>query len=187
MEIHWGSDIANRFITNVGLVTSNGVHGHNIMACEWTFQISYKPGLVGIGINPRHATHDNIKDTKEFGVCIASAHQSWLSAIAGKETGKRYDKIKVAEAMGFKFYPAKTIDVLLTEGASANLECKLFREISLGDHTIFIGEVLEGSVTADVKPLAYHSGKYWEMVSPLDKPSGEIREKIKELFAQHIK
>ncbi len=31
-------DRINKFVTNVGLVTSNGPHGQNIMACEWTHQ-----------------------------------------------------------------------------------------------------------------------------------------------------
>lgn len=187
MDIPWGSDIANRFITNVGLVTSNGIHGHNIMACEWAYQLSYKPALIGVIVNPRHATHDNIKETKEFGVCIASIHQGVLSSISGKETGRKYDKIKVAEELGFTFSPAQTINVLMCDGAAANLECKLFREISLGDHTLFVGEVVEGNFNATVRPLAHHAGKYWDMTSMLEKPTAELREKIKALFEKHNK
>ena len=187
MNIPWGSDIANRFITNVGLVTTNGIHGHNIMACEWTYHLSYGPGLIGVSVNQRHATHTQIKETKEFGVCIASTSQSVLSSIAGKGSGKIFDKIKVARELGFKFSPAKNINVMMPEGAAVNLECKLFNEISLGDHTLFVGEVIEGSVNPEEKPLAYHSGRYWDMVDALEKPSAELREKMKALIEQHVK
>jgi flavin reductase (DIM6/NTAB) family NADH-FMN oxidoreductase RutF len=187
MDILFGSDIANCFITNVGLVASNGPHGQNIMACEWTFHLSYRPAIIGIGINPRHATHDNIKATGEFAVCIASIHQSVLSSIAGRETGKTHDKIKVAESMGVVFSPAKTIDVLLPAGVAAWMECKLHSEIALGDHTLFAGEVVDGGVNASEKPIAYHSGRYWDMVSSLEKPSADVREKIKLLFTQNKK
>jgi flavin reductase (DIM6/NTAB) family NADH-FMN oxidoreductase RutF len=68
-----------------------------------------------------------------------------------------------------------------------NLECKLFSEIVLGDHTLFVGEVVEGNVNPEEKPLAYHLGRYWDMVAALEKPSAEVREKIKALIEQHVK
>src|ERR1051326_7088493 len=128
MDIPWGSDIAFRFITNVGLVTTNGINGHNIMACEWTHHLSYKPALVSVSLHARHASFDNIKATKEFGVCVASIHQTVLSSLAGRDSGKRFDKIKIAEELGFKFSPAKKINTMLVEGASVQLECKLHHE-----------------------------------------------------------
>ena len=56
MDIKYGGPEARRFITNVGLITSNGPLGHNIMACEWTHQVSYSPGLITVCIG-----HDNAK------------------------------------------------------------------------------------------------------------------------------
>ena len=187
MDIPWGSDIANRFITNVGLVTTNGIHGHNIMACEWTHHLFYKPALIGVSVHPRHATYENIKATKEFGVCIASAQQSILSSIAGKESGKKFNKIKIAEELGFRFSPAKKIQTLMIEDSSVKLECKLHQEISLGDHVLFVGEVVEGSFNTEEKPLAYHSGKYWDMTTTLEKPTNDMRENIKMLFEKYKK
>lgn len=187
MDIPWGSDIANRFITNVGLVTTKGIHGHNIMACEWTHHLSYKPALVGIALHPRHATYEHIKASKEFGLCLTSTRQSVLSSLAGKDSGKAIDKIKIAEELGFMFSPAKKINVVLVKGSSVQLECKLYQEIQLGDHTLFIGEVIEGNYDPEEKPLAYHTGKYWDMTTPLEKPTAEMREKIKVLFEKYKK
>ena len=187
MNIPWGSEIANRFITNVGLVTTHGIYGHNIMACEWTYQLSYNPALIAVSINQRHATHTHIKASKEFGVCFASTHQSVLTSIAGKASGKIFDKIKVSEAMGFKFSQAKNINVLMPDGAAASLECKLFNEITMGEHTMFVGEVIDGSANAEEKPLAYHWGRYWDMVATLEKPSNDVREKIIALIELHPK
>lgn len=187
MEITWGSDIANRFITNVGLVTTNGSHGHNIMACEWTQQLSYRPALIGISLNPRHASFENIRETKEFGLAIASTHQAVLCSVAGNESGKKVNKITIAQELGYTFYPAKKINTLLPEGASVNLECKLVKEIPIGDHTLFVGEVIEGNIIPEERSLSYHCGKYWEMTSVLEKPTSELREKIKMLFEKHKK
>jgi len=187
MDIPWGSNIANSFVTNVGLVTSYGTHGHNIMACEWTHHLSYKPGLIGVSVHPRHATHDNIKETKEFGICIASVQQSVLSSVAGKDSGKKFDKMKILEELGFKFFSAKKIRAMLVEGTAVCMECKLHSEIPLGDHTLFVGEVIESVFNPEEKPLAYHGGKYQEMTSAPEKPSAGLREKINLLFEKHKK
>lgn len=185
MDIPWGSDIANIFITNVGLVTTDGIHGANIMACEWTHHVSYKPGLIAVCIHPRHATYDNIKSSKEFGLSIASTEQTVISSIAGKESGKNFNKIKILEQLGFEFFPAKKIKAMLVKDAVATLECKLIQEILLGDHTMFVGEIVEASLNPEKKPLAYHQGKYWGMNQSLEKPSNELREKIKALFEEN--
>ena len=45
------------------------------------------------------------------------------------------------------FYPAKSINVLMVEGAAMNAECKLMRFEELGDHIMFVGDVIE--ISAD--------------------------------------
>ena len=41
MDIPWGSEGTRKFVTNVGLITSDDPHGNNIMAAEWTHLVSY--------------------------------------------------------------------------------------------------------------------------------------------------
>ena len=60
-----------QFLTNVGLITSDGPYGPNVMAAEWTHHISYSPGLIAVNIRGRDTTAENIKDSKEFGVNLA--------------------------------------------------------------------------------------------------------------------
>jgi len=181
MELPWGNEVSNQFITIVGLITSNGKYGPNIMACEWTQQISYKPGLIAVSIRPQDATHDNIMDTKVFGVNICSTEQSVISSVAGGSSGKKVDKIKLLEALGFNFYQANEIQVPMVEAAAANIECKLVNQLSSGDHTLFIGEVVRAKINSDKNPLSLHNGKYWIMNQNVVKPSAEEREKIKKL------
>ncbi len=56
MDLPYGDIKTWKFATNVGLITSNGPVGHNIMAAEWTHMVSYSPGLIAVSIN---------KDNKE--------------------------------------------------------------------------------------------------------------------------
>ena len=39
------------FMTGVSLITSNGSQGQNVMAAEWTMQVSYEPMLIAVFIH----------------------------------------------------------------------------------------------------------------------------------------
>ncbi len=181
--LSFGSEASRKFVTNVGLITTNGTFGDDIMACEWTHHISYNPSLIAICVSPKHATHRNIHDRGEFGVNIASIDQSVMSSISGDVSGREVDKIKVLEELGFKFYKAKKIDTLMVEDVAANIECKLIKDIDIGDHTMFIGEAIEVSVTNN-KPLVYHDGKYGK-VTFIPKPSEEERNRFNTIIKKH--
>ncbi len=187
MDLQWGDEKTVQFITNVGLITSNGKHGHNIMACEWTHHVSYNPGLIAVCIHPGKATYENILKSKEFGVSITASDQSVLSSIAGSSSGKNTDKIKVLEELGFKFYKAKKIKTLMVEGAVLNLECKLIKKIKPGTHMIFIGEVISVNFNKEKTPIAYHKGMYGTVINNIPKPSDEERERFKQVIAKHKK
>ncbi len=51
----------------------------------------------------------------------------------------------------------------MVEGAAMNAECKLFKQIKLGDHTTFVGEVVELYPIKGKEPIVYHTGKYWKL------------------------
>lgn len=186
MDIQWGSEISEKFTTNVGLITSDGPHGPNIMSAEWTHHVSYRPGLIAIHLGHRKATLENIRETKEFGVNITSMDQNIIASVSGSTTGREVDKISALKELGFKFYPAKKIKTLMVEGAAMNAECKLIKEIELGDHVMLVGDVIEASAS-DKESLAYHKGKYWIMDNNVKKPSDKERGRIREILEKHRK
>ena len=124
MDLPWGEDRTKQFATNVGLITSNGPNGNDIMACEWTFHVSYSPGLIAVCIHRPDATHENIEKTKEFGVNLAASDQNTLSSISGGYHGTQYNKVEALKELGYKFFKAKKIDVMMVEGAAMNAECR---------------------------------------------------------------
>ena len=126
------------------------------MACEWTHHVSYSPGLIAVCLAPNKSTHENLKQTKEFGVNLCSTDQSIMSSIARGYAGSKYNKINALKELGFEFFEGKKIRAVMIKGAAVNIECTLSKEITLGDHTTFVGEVIEASNNADKVPLAYH-------------------------------
>ncbi len=195
MDLPWGDERTKQFVTNVGLVTSNGSYGHDVMACEWTHHISYSPGLIAVCINPKDATSANIAETKEFGVSLCASEQNVPSSIAGGYSGKNFDKIGALKELGFKFFNAKKINVLMVEGAAMSAECKLYKKIRLGDHIMFVGEVVEAYLIKDSKdwkpkdiaPLVYHSQKYWKIGENAQKPPQIELDRIKSIVQKHSK
>ena len=187
MDLPWGEERTKQFITNVGLITSNGPNGHDIMSAEWTHHVSYSPGLIAVCINFHDATHENIEKTKGFGVNLCASDQNVLANIAGGYHGKDVDKIGALKELGYKFFKAKKIDVLMVDRAAMNAECKLFRQIELGDHTTFVGEVVELYPVKGKVPIVYHAGKYWKFGDKISKPPQEELDKIKEVVEKHRK
>lgn len=157
------------FVTNVGLITSNGIYCNNIMAAEWTYRISNDPFLFLISLGYESATLANIKTSKEFGINLASRNQNVIASIAGNNTGKDVDKIKVLQKLGFEFYEACTINSLMIKGAVLNAECTLKKILELGDHCVVIGEVKKVNVH-ESDPLLYHKKKFYTIGEGINKP-----------------
>ena len=70
VELPWNDPRSNKFVTIIGLITSSGSSGPNIMACEWTHHLSYKPGLIAISLDPTKTTAGNISQNQEYGINI---------------------------------------------------------------------------------------------------------------------
>ena len=89
--------------------------------------------------------------------------------------------------MGYSLYKAKNIDVFMVEGAGLNVECKLVREIILGDHITFIGEAVNVKIDTVKEPLVYHNGQYWKLGEPLQKPTPETMDLVNKTVAKYKK
>src|SRR5712692_3233653 len=152
-------DAARHLITSVALVTSQGKKGPNVMAAEWTFQVSYRPMRLIVLVARGDATHDNILENREFGVNFASDDQATLASLAGAYTGKEVNKLS---SELFQTYPAKKIRPPMISGCFLNAECTISQAIDTGDHTMFLGDVVEVQFDGAKTPLLYSPRRYWQ-------------------------
>lgn len=185
MDLAFGTPESTSFVTNIGLITSDGPIGPNITTIEWTHHISYKPGLIAICVDVGDATEENIMATKEFGVNLAADDQNVLASLSGNTKGRQIDKIGFLRELGFTFIPARSIKALLVEGACLQLECKLVQQLLPGNRTVFIGEVLAANAFPEKSPLIYHRRKFWKFGEQIPKPGAEELEKQKALIEKH--
>ena len=186
MHLAWNDRRTRQFITNVGLITSNGTIGPDIMAAEWTHHISYSPSLIAINVRGHDATAENIQSSKEFGISIAGENQNVVCSVAGRYGGRQIDKIRLLKEAGIaNFYESKSINVPMIHDAAMNAECRLMKYEELGDHIMFVGEIVEIAANENIKPLVYHNGRYWRLEENVLSPHSEIKETIEKLSEKY--
>jgi len=136
----------------------------NIITLAWTTPISRNPPLLLLGMAPKRYSHELIAGPKEFVVNIPTMDIVKEMLFCGRRTGRKHDKFKET---GLTPLPAKTVRPPIIKECVAHLECKLHQQISMGDHTLFVGEVLiayvnegvfDGKFDLEKVKLIYHAG-----------------------------
>jgi flavin reductase (DIM6/NTAB) family NADH-FMN oxidoreductase RutF len=126
-----------------------------------------------VGIASKRHSHKLIEETKEFVVNVPTMEIVKETLFCGRRTGREHDKFEEAELAAM---PAKTVKPQIIKECVAHLECRLRQQITTGDHTIFIGEVLAAYANEDafvdkydlqkVKPIYHMGGDDFTTISP---------------------
>jgi flavin reductase (DIM6/NTAB) family NADH-FMN oxidoreductase RutF len=128
----------------------------NIITLAWAMPASITPPLVAINIAPKRHSHALIEETKEFVVNIPTVDILSETLFCGRRSGRDHDKFKEAHLTPL---PAKRVKPPIIKECVAHLECKLHSQFTLGDHTMFIGEVVEAYADKEVFIGKYDLGK----------------------------
>jgi flavin reductase (DIM6/NTAB) family NADH-FMN oxidoreductase RutF len=134
-------------------LTVEGKGRSDIVPVAWLTPVSLQPPLVAVAISPRRFCHDLIKKTGEFVLNIAQAEMVGKVELCGRVSGEAEDKWQLT---GFSPFEPKRVSTPLISQCYAALECTLEDVVSLGDHSLFVGQVL--TVWAD--ELAFDS--FWK-------------------------
>ncbi|MEK7308847.1 MAG: flavin reductase family protein [Nitrospirota bacterium] len=127
----------------------------NGMTAVWVARSSMNPPLLSVSIGKTRYSHQLIKDSGVFAVNILSEKQIEQGKHFGFKSGKNTDKFKDAE-----YTAAKTGSPILKDIAGY-FDCKVVNTCDAGDHTIFVGEVLEAEAYADKLLLLYRHGDFF--------------------------
>ncbi len=149
---------SSQFPDPVALVTVATKEKRNLMTVGWASPISSDPPILMVSIAPERFTHDLIVEAGEFGVSILADDQKELATLAGTLSGSDADKFAQVE---FQTIAAERIRAPLIAGARACLECKLVSKQSVGDHTVFYGEVLRMIMDVKKSPLVLFDRRYY--------------------------
>lgn len=154
----------SQFASGVTVVTTRyGETPIGVTASSFT-SLSLEPPLVLVSLSKKLFTHKAIAETGVFAVNVLSAQQL--------EIGMRFAGLKPEITDRFadlKTFTAVTGCPLLPDSL-AWVDCSLWAMYDGGDHTIFVGEVKDLSVSDLDMPLLYHN-RLWRRSESLHVPT----------------
>ncbi|QFZ20715.1 flavin reductase family protein [Saccharothrix syringae] len=146
------------FATGVTVLTVGGEHVHGMTANAFT-SVSLDPPLVLCCVARSAVMHGAISETGRFAVSIMGADQ--------RETARYFaDKRRPLGAAQFDavdWLAGPHSGAPLLHGALAWLECWLVHRYEGGDHTIFVGRVLDCRRGAGAGALLFYGSAFHEV------------------------
>jgi flavin reductase (DIM6/NTAB) family NADH-FMN oxidoreductase RutF len=117
----------------------------NGMTLNWTTQVSFDPKLIGIGVEKPAFTHELIEAGGVFSLCFVDQEDR---AIVRKFT-KPVDVDLAAKTLnGFPYIERLTGAPILAQSV-AYLDCEVRHALDTGNHTFFVGEVMDSAFLKD--------------------------------------
>ena len=141
------------FATGVTVVTTAHEGQLYGMTVSSFASLSLKPPLILICIEKVLTTHTAIADAGQFAVNILEQSQEHLS--------RRFATRENDKFTGVAWHSSR-FGLPVLEGALAIIECQLRDTFPGGDHTIFVGEVMDAELSQG-SPLLYYRRGYHEL------------------------
>ena len=141
------------------------------------FQVTSEPPTVAVSINKKNLTHEFIEESRVFTASVL--HQETPLPFIGRfgfKSGREINKLE-----GIEYKIGVTGAPIVLENAVSYVEAKVIKDIDVGTHTIFIGEVVGAEVVSNKVCMTY---EYYHQIkrgtTPKTAPSYIAPEKKKE-------
>jgi flavin reductase (DIM6/NTAB) family NADH-FMN oxidoreductase RutF len=149
MKAEWISAFG-KLTYGIYVVTSGYQEKINGMIASWVSQVSYEPPLIMAAVHIDRYSHRLIEKGGGFVLHVLAATQiGSLSRFKGPDANAKFRSLN--------WRKGQTGCPILAD-CLAYLECRLKQRYRPGNHTLFIGEVIDAGVLADEKPLT--TGEY---------------------------
>ncbi|ACR79784.1 flavin reductase family protein [Kosmotoga olearia] len=142
-------DALGKLYNSTTIVTMNAGGKMNGIAVAWITRVSINPPMIAISIGKARYSHKLLNETDKFGVCIMEKSAKEIVVLFGTKSGRNCDKFAGID------YSLSKNDVPILPGTLAYIECQIKSKADAGDHTIFIGEVIDQKVFKDEAPMLY--------------------------------
>lgn len=109
----------------------------NAMALAWHMPV--EENKVAIAVDRENYTYELIEKSKEFTLNVLSIDEAKLIWNVGTTSGRDVDKIK---KFGIKLEKGVKIKTPHIKNCLGYLECKVFEEVKLDEHSVFFGEIV---------------------------------------------
>jgi len=152
----------------VVLVTTSWRGRTNVMPLAWHMPISSDPALIAIAVEQSRYSVDVIDHAEEFALSIPKRHMLHHVQYLGALSGEHVDKLEAAQ---LPFFAPSRVTAPLLEGCAAWIEAGVRDQYPLGDHIVYMAEVMAVHVdpasfddhwiadAGDDRPLIFLGGK----------------------------
>lgn len=124
----------------------------NVTTVAWAMPASKEPPLVAISLVQTHHSHALIQESGEFVLNVPTLELLQAVYACGSLTGRSFDKFKKANLTPM---PAKRVKAPAIRECIAHLECEVVDKLEVGDHTVFVGKILEAYANMGVFAESY--------------------------------
>ncbi|UCF91120.1 MAG: flavin reductase [Desulfobacterales bacterium] len=115
------------------------------MVASWVSQVSYEPPLIAVAVHKNRFSHQLIENSGRFALHVLGEEQKKLIyQFMGSDPETKFS--------GLEWRPGQTGCPILQD-CVAWFDCTLNTRIMPGNHTLFIGEVVDAMAVSDAKPL----------------------------------
>jgi 3-hydroxy-9,10-secoandrosta-1,3,5(10)-triene-9,17-dione monooxygenase reductase component len=146
--------IIGSFATGVTVITAAADGELQGMTANAVTSLSLDPVMLLICVDRGSHTHRILEAGGAFAVNILGEHQEDVSRLFAKKAEPERGTLR-----GQPFRIGKSGAPVL-EDCLAFVECRIAEVHSGGDHTIFLGEVVDLGIVNDVRPLLFFRGAY---------------------------
>lgn len=140
----------DNIMTGVIIVTTMDDGKPYAMTAAWFSRTSNNPYSVMVSLSKNSCTHSHVNRSKNFAINIIDGTQKKLADFIGKNSGKNIQKFE-----NIPYGVWKSGAPILEMHACTVIDCKVVDQMDAGDHTIFLGEVLEGQRLSGSEPYVY--------------------------------
>ena len=122
----------------VGLVLTEAKGRPNAMTVSFFSEVAHFPTALWVAIHPSSYTHELIQANGRFTLVVLDETQASIAAACGSVSGREVDK-----CAGLNLDRGKAGELYM-EDAFASAVCRVSSARPLGEHTLFIAEILAG-------------------------------------------
>lgn len=127
------------------LLGSRAGERRNLMTINWVTQVSFDPKLIGVGIEKTAVTHELVTEGQVFSLSTIDREDR---AIVRKFTKPTEWDPAASTLNGFPVHEAATGAPILSQ-AVAYLDCEVRQAVEVGNHTFFLGEIVDTAFLKD--------------------------------------
>jgi flavin reductase (DIM6/NTAB) family NADH-FMN oxidoreductase RutF len=127
------------------LGSTDGAQRRNGMTINWVTQLSFDPKWIGVGIEQLAVTHELVEAGRCFSISMIDREDR---ALVRKFT-KPVDVDLDARTLNGIPYVERVTGAPILEQAVAYLDCRVHDRFTAGNHTFFVGEVVDAAFLKD--------------------------------------